>query len=96
MVKKQKHTPVPWTLFSSNGVIEVQEEGSPVPVVNWHGFDDSSRPADEHEANAEFIVRAVNNHDDLVAVLTWLIGACKSKGIKLDSARKILAKATTH
>jgi len=36
-----------------------------VPVVAWPGFDDSFRPRSQHNANAAFIVEAVNAHDRL-------------------------------
>ena len=65
-----KHTSVPWKLFFRNCIIEVECEGHP-PIVGWTGFDDSDRTVEEHHANAEFIVRAVNAHDDLLS-------ACKA------------------
>ena len=38
------------------------------------------RPVEEVRANAEFIVKAVNNHDELVRVLDALICVCSDDG----------------
>lgn len=66
-MSEAKHTPTPWRLAKS-AVIEIRGV-SQTPVVSWSGFDDSNRTTAEHKANAAFIVRACNAHDDMVAAL---------------------------
>jgi hypothetical protein len=48
-----EHTPTPWRVYISGGIVTAHDEY--VPVFN--------------AANESFIVRAVNAHDDLVATL---------------------------
>lgn len=59
-------TPGPWKRYreqfrptSKMVAIEVQAAGWP-PIVQWSGFDDSSRPKAEHGANAQFIAKCAN------------------------------------
>jgi len=58
-----KHTPTPWTVQQSDHVGGLLIKPVPGQVVAQ--CDEGS----EMEANAAFIVRAVNAHDDLVAAL---------------------------
>ena len=75
----QKHTPGPWKHIRgrlrprfSTTINEIQDsQGN--PIVNWQGFDDSNRPKGVHAANARFIVRACNAHEDLLAALERLM-----------------------
>lgn len=62
-----EHTPTPWRLFNGESVIAILDSSGSgqVPVINWQGFDDSSRPRSEHAANAAYIVQAVNAHEKL-------------------------------
>jgi hypothetical protein len=67
------HTPTPWvveknSVNAENGsVVSIAECGLSAPGQSWSGTDYSTR---EHQAaNAEFIVRACNSHDQLVAAL---------------------------
>ena len=67
------HTPTPWvveknSVNAENGsVVSIAECGFSAPGQSWSGTDYSTS---EHQAaNAEFIVRACNSHDDLMAAL---------------------------
>jgi hypothetical protein len=67
------HTPTPWaveknSVNAENGsVVSIAECGFSVPGQSWSGTDYSTK---EHQAaNADFIVRACNSHDLLVAAL---------------------------
>ena len=87
------HTPTPWhvvTIDGSIGSIEA-EDGSPVAQAQPRG---TLRHPDhaERRANADFIVRAVNCHDDLVDALEAFldVGNCKASR---DMAIAALTKA---
>ena len=84
-----KHSPTPWVLDGADGGLvvadmEVQAEqlksnaGTP---REWRaiGRTDSDGFAEvvalAHPSNAEFIVKCVNAHDDLVHALNWLLSA---------------------
>lgn len=67
-----KHTPTPWHIAQPNGMLPkaaadriIQHKGAKIAETggNIHMSDD------ENKANAEFIVRAVNAHDELVYTL---------------------------
>jgi hypothetical protein len=75
-MSETKHTPGPWKarILRSPGyhpTIDILADKKP-PVVGWLGFDDCDTPDGEHEANAAYIVRAVNCHDELVSVLEYV------------------------
>lgn len=74
------HTELPWETVE----IEDDIEGLPITAViltpnkaeiikqrqmRYEGFDIAHCYGEDHEANAAFIVRACNSHDDLVAAL---------------------------
>lgn len=95
-----EHTPTPWVLKRStmphDGEYDFSINASDVRVLaEVFGRDaDGGRPP--AEANAAFIVRAVNAHDDLVATLQWLrdnyaAGRTLEINERIDSA---LAKGT--
>ena len=95
----RKHTPTPWgveldtciTLGEDNDSWD--EQGNP-----WHA-EAYGQGAETDQANAEFIVRAVNAYDELVAALEELLEAytpgederCDDTA-EWDRARAILAK----
>jgi hypothetical protein len=74
-----RHTPGPWKFFDS-GLIQSVE-----PCANLAETDiDTWIPKSERLANAAFIVKAVNSHDQLVAALEALIAEtirCDKPGI---------------
>lgn len=83
-----KHTPTPWEV---NG-LEIQatnrEETFIAEVFNEN---------ESAKANAQFIVKAVNCHDELIEALAHLIACadCKAPELPeaLENARKTLKKA---
>lgn len=76
-----QHTPTPWYVYAGGGIRTMDEEYVPLFQA----------------ANAAFIVRAVNAHDDLVAALTrianhpWL--GPEASYVMAKSAKAALAKA---
>lgn len=104
----EKHTPGPWTVRRSRGVMGVSVErwaidGPPQGLAGrwWVCTAESDEPTDE--ANAEFIVRACNSHDDLLAALKELLedpdyqiaigGNPRAVDAMLARARAAIAKA---
>ncbi len=63
-----KHTPTPWHLRdgATNGEVHVCAPGRTIAVCD-------ARPPNECEANAEFIVKAVNSYDDMLEALEALV-----------------------
>lgn len=63
------HSPTPWQAFKHvQNLVEIGFDGGCIATVarfSWGAAGDSA----ENDANAEFIVRAVNVHDALVAAL---------------------------
>jgi hypothetical protein len=99
--KQTAHTPTPWqydedalhVFVNGSGV---EGDGAVICEV-WPGF--GSGESKEREANAAFIVRACNAHDDLVAALRGLVNADVDRlsdqayAILLCDANCALAKA---
>lgn len=56
--KQQTHTPGPWTWQHDGEVIDIVSEQQTVAMLDDNGC--------ETEANAEFIVRACNCHEELL------------------------------
>jgi len=97
------HTPTPWQVFITHGTVDhIGTRGRKVAAFPWDG---------EHEldiANAEFIARAVNCHEDLLTlardVRDWYENSGnadphqKSKGsVELwHAAKAAIAKAEGH
>jgi len=69
---KHKHTPCPWTAYKrmpGKCTIEISRLGLRTVIAK---IDDDELCPEHHghyEANAEFIVRAVNSHEELVKAL---------------------------
>mgnify|MGYP001415310113 CR=1 FL=1 len=67
-----KHTALPWTL--GKGIKTIRE----AKVSGWQGFvatvrsTHGKRPEAEEIANAEFVVRACNAHEDLLEIVKIL------------------------
>lgn len=99
-----EHTSLPWHLKIYRNltppIIEVHRNGK--KLIAWPGFDGIDLPPSELIANAEFIVRAVNAHDDLLAAasetLDFFLDAMSAVEnaphclLRLEAA---IAKATT-
>lgn len=98
-----EHTPTPWCFEPHNGFGGKDFDGEPWPF----GYISTSptpqpifelRPLlvfkpGELRANAAFIIRAVNNFDDLVRALENVIRVADRKTDEFDAARADLAKA---
>lgn len=73
-----KHTPVPWRV--SGGFNMKVRAGESTEIADCAG-DDAPKTASECAANAAFIVRACNAHDDMLA-------ACRSAVVYLHEFLK--------
>lgn len=76
-MKKTNHTPTPWSYQSDDSQLIRNSKGDVIcevelPMNRERGYDTCNA---EQEANAEFIVKAVNCHDELVEALKMLL-AC--------------------
>lgn len=95
-----KHTPVPWTVGYESLSVEAQTEKGTMKVLDIRGwghltgcgtgalglsFEEGKAV---QEANAAFIVRAVNCHDELIAELERLYAAHGN-----EATRQVLEKA---
>lgn len=70
------HTPTPWF------VVPPDRDNPSRAMVCGEGVDIYNAPlTDETEANAEFIVRACNCHDELVECLRWFVDYYTQAGI---------------
>ncbi len=84
---KKKHTSTPWKANTiTSGWIE-DSEGTLVAAAQCHALHSAAAvtcTAAQMAANAEFIVKAVNSHDDLLAacrtVVTRLGTVCERSG----------------
>lgn len=90
------HTPTPWAVTPCHTDINAYR------IWDVHGNYLNEPFMEEREANAAFIVKAVNNHEALVGALEYLVeygltSGPRSNGLHYDSAimkkaRAILAK----
>ncbi len=102
---KTQHTPTPWIVDERVGVTILAQKHINAIGLSWKPEVASCHLGiglewNEQEANAEFICRAVNAHDDLVAALEDLIAARSDLSYSADKiasaydfAAKALAKA---
>lgn len=67
---KDQRTPGIWQVDSAGTYVEVIEDGESVAIANCE--DNTTMPTERCRANAAFIVRACNAHDELVAALTHI------------------------
>ncbi len=75
---KHPHTPTPWTIEISSSEDELlifSAENCVASVPIWHDGDDDDTLRDLSHANAAFIVRACNAHDNLVTTLKLALEA---------------------
>jgi hypothetical protein len=96
----QVHTPTPWKVFTTRngyfiGIGEPTGEG-----ITDRSFGVWRGSGAEALANATFIVRAVNVHDDLIEALKDAADELEHSGLAHDhpsivKARAAIAKATT-
>ena len=103
-----EHTPTPWSVFEAGKRYGIDADMG-VSIVLFqanderHGDGVLGRTKDEAHANAEFIVRAVNAHDDLVAAVKLvrsIIGEAAPEGFNPLvgdwAARLFLSQHDTH
>ncbi|QUS39520.1 hypothetical protein RPMA_12260 [Tardiphaga alba] len=86
------HTPLPWVLDHSEpcrGRIYCEDATGSI-VASCVDFKWAPRPVAEQDANAALIVRAVNNHSGLMAVVTALAESSQSEA---TSRLREMAKA---
>lgn len=96
-----KHTPAPWekarSIFQTDGEYDfaISAKGVPVLVEVFGRSSDGGHPP--AEANADFIVTAVNSHASLtecVKVLREVLEAVKSDANKLVSGNYVIGPET--
>ncbi len=66
-VMKTQHTPTPWGILQVCDEVYIQPKGNEVLGGHYHTQDILKMTAKRDYANAAFIVRACNSHDELVA-----------------------------
>jgi hypothetical protein len=59
MMDEVKHTATPWRVFNKHRVLSIMKANSNREVIHWAGFDSSAFQT-ANQANAAFIVTAVN------------------------------------
>ena len=81
MNSTSNHTPIPWCVEGGQS-ITAEFEGARVQVASmtrtyWTGDDGrkNARLESQMHANADHIIRCVNNHEELVKILTRLVEA---------------------
>jgi len=79
---KTEHTPTPWKLWDGTKVYGHEHDGSDVSIVDSSS---SFLSPETSQANAAFIVRAVNCHEELVALLR----ECRHPGLSEDLYHRI-------
>lgn len=106
-----KHTPTPWRAYDNGHYWQIDTTsaewtyGQVADVCSskyMYPMPYGTPPVSHEKANAEFIVRAVNCHDDLLGALQELADVSRSylahmdaaDIVALDRARAALAKAT--
>lgn len=70
-MKTQKHTQTPW-MVNGYTIEEKREPSACIARVYSDPEDDCGVSEIEGKANAAFIVRAVNSHEELVHTLRWV------------------------
>lgn len=85
-----EHTPTPWQIYDDVNPLHI--------AIKWHYSDiGGAHVADVlSPANAEFIVKAVNNHADMVACVRASLNMVEGDGLPpdWDFLRQTLAKAS--
>lgn len=86
---KTQHTPTPWIVDERVGVTILAQKHINAIGLSWEPEVASCHLGiglewDEQEANAEFIVRAVNAHEDLVAACQRVLDVLQDGSIDYD------------
>lgn len=89
-----KHTPTPWHLQSNFAWSdESKDRGA---VFECHLVTGTHVPEDQNKANAAYIVRAVNAHEELIGLLKRIaqsVGCSGLGGSLPEEIRQAIAKA---
>lgn len=83
---KKEHTPTPWKVYQYGGVQIGQEDTGEAVCSMWGD-------KKEGEANAAHIVKCVNMHDELVAVMSDIHDFLKRSGYDTTMVKATLKKA---
>ena len=86
---KPQHTPTPWHQVDNTGALVIDLNGN----VMAHCAVQDELPMTERQANAAFIVRAVNSHEELIEALKevteWLAASCTtSDGAQTEAIKQ--------
>ncbi len=79
-----KHTPGPWSISAIRGFDKKVVMAGNITIADC-------RCVDQAEANAEYIVKAVNSHEELLGQLKNAVARSSFQGI--SEARKAIANA---
>lgn len=82
-----KHTATPWKLSGGLGFRSIKSTGNYVIATGL------SETTGEWDANAAFIVRAVNSHDELLELAKMYLYSVQPSNPNYDSIMKTIAKA---
>lgn len=77
------HTKIPWRVSKRDGVANIRstdKDGHGI-IAKVYVRKTKTNSVEEYQANADFIVKAVNLHEELVAALKGWAGAAKLKMI---------------
>ena len=87
---KMKHTPTPWTINTrASSLVEYGRRS----ICTCGGYSDGTEEThDENLANAEFIVKAVNNHYQLLEALEACVKEIPFTSFQASSETKVLAQ----
>ena len=97
-----EHTPTPWRMMKGKQPVYKRTIEGIATIGAPYKFHANEMSISEAQANAEFIVRAVNSHDELVEALKTMYGYFndivihddqKTSDFILECAREALAKA---
>lgn len=92
-----KHTPLPWMVDNRRSIVKVRSEKREVAVLS--GRLDSEHGRETIQANAAFIARACNSHDELLEALENIVKYaeqgcdCLCDAKELENAKIIIKKA---
>ncbi len=90
---KPKHSPLPWSLDFEDRCIHGSDKEFVTHISESRFYD--GRKDDTAKVNAEFIVKAVNSHYDLLEACKYVVENthCSDLGYNGDVLRKAIAKA---
>jgi hypothetical protein len=102
-MENNRHTPIPWYIEGESGnpheayIIVGDKQGSTIAWTS-NSFDDSSNEeyiSEEDTANAQFIIRACNSHDELLEALESVLSFDVDEAISAweDPSQQALAMA---